>query len=49
MFIALPSPEPPQPRRGEMEAPRKPISPLRGWGGSGLGRAINMALLRSWH
>jgi hypothetical protein len=31
MFIALPSPEPPKPRRGEMHAPpRNSISPLRG-------------------
>jgi hypothetical protein len=30
-----------------MYAPRKYISPLRGWGGSGLGMAINMAFLRS--
>jgi hypothetical protein len=49
MFIAMPSPEPPQPRRSEIEALRKPISPLWGWGGSGLGMAINMALPRSWH
>ncbi len=47
MFIALPSPEPAKPRRGGMGLRGAYIPPLRGLAGSGLGRAINMALLRS--